>query len=69
MAKYDKILSDLLTQFYIDNNIDENVRRIVEQVINVEMNKLEMDRAWGIREEISTIIQDSAKDVQKSNKP
>lgn len=67
MAKYDKILSDLLTQFYIDNNIDENVRRIVEQVVNVEMNKLEMDKAWGIREEISTIIQDIAKDVQKSN--
>jgi hypothetical protein len=68
MAKYDKILSDLLTQFYIDNNIDENVRVIVEQVINVEMNKLEMDKAWGIREEISKIIEDIAKDLQKFNK-
>jgi hypothetical protein len=68
MAKYDKILSDLLTQFYIDNNIDENVRLIVEQVINVEMNKLEMDKAWGIREEISKIIEDIAKDLQKFNK-
>jgi len=68
MAKYDKILSDLLTQFYIDNNIDENVRGIVEQVINVEMNKLEMDKAWGVREEISKIIEDIAKDLQKSNK-
>jgi hypothetical protein len=68
MAKYDKILSDLLTQFYIDNNIDENVRVIVEQVINVEMNKLEMDKAWGIREEISRIIEDIAKDLQKFNK-
>ena len=60
MAKYDKILTDLLRKFYTDNNIDEDSRKIVEQVINAEMNKLDLGNPYGIRDEICKIIQEVA---------
>lgn len=41
MDKYDKILSELLTKFYTDSKEDEQIRRIVKETINAEMNKLE----------------------------
>jgi hypothetical protein len=66
MAKYDKILSELLTTFYTNNKIEENVRKIVEQVINLEMTKLDFDKAWGIRDQITNIINEAALQVQKS---
>lgn len=66
MAKYDKILTELLKKFYTDSEIDENIRKIVEQVINAEMNKLDLDKAWGVRDEICRIINEVAEDKQKA---
>lgn len=56
MDKYDKILSQLLTKFYMDTAEEEETRRIVKEVINAEISKLDKGRPWGVLQEIHSII-------------
>jgi len=60
MDKYDKILSQLLTKFYTDGTTEEPIRRIVQSVMNAELSKLDKGKAWGIKQEIRTIIEKEA---------
>lgn len=64
-SKYDKILSDLLTRFSVDSDVDEQIRRIVKEVINAEVNKLSLRRPHKIKEEIKAIIEREAKALNK----
>jgi len=56
MDKYDKTLTQLLTRFYTNSKVDEEVRRMVKDIINSEMSKLDNGKAWGIKQEIRSII-------------
>ena len=67
MDKYDKILSEMLTKFYTDSKEDEQIRRIVKETINAEMNKLE-GRPKGIVQEIFAIIDREADFKAKASK-
>lgn len=61
--KYDKILTDILTRFSTDKDVDESIRRILRQVINAEVNKLSLKKPHKILEEIKDIIENEAKQV------
>jgi hypothetical protein len=64
--KYNKILTQLLTKFYTNVKVDEEVRTIVKEIVNAEMTKLDKGRAWGIKQEIRSIIEREAE--AKSNR-
>ncbi len=66
MDKYNKILTQLLTKFYTNVKVDEEVRTIVKEIVNAEMTKLDKGRAWGIKQEIRSIIEREAE--AKSNR-
>ncbi len=68
MDKYDKILSQLLTKFYTDSTVEEEVRRIVKEIMNAEISKLEKGKAWGIKQEIRAIIEREAEIIAKKKK-
>jgi hypothetical protein len=68
MDKYDKILSQLLTKFYTDSTVVEEVRRIVKEIMTAEMSKLEKGKAWGIKQEIGAIIEREAETIAKKKK-
>lgn len=60
-SKYDKVLTELLTRFSTNSDVDESTRRIVREVINAEINKLSLKRPHKIIEEIKDIIEREAK--------
>ena len=66
--KYDKALSNLLAKFYTNSKVDESVRRIVQSVINAEMNKLDFVRPHGVIEEIISSIEDEAEQIANKHK-
>ncbi len=66
-TKYDKVLSELLAKFYTDSNVKEEVRRIVQEVINAEMNELNSLRPR-VMDEIISVIEDEAKEIAKNKK-
>ncbi|KXK30213.1 MAG: hypothetical protein UZ01_01686 [Candidatus Brocadia sinica] len=68
MDKYDKILSQLLTKFYTNSKVEEEVRSIVKEIMNAEMSKLDKGRARGIKQEIRSIIEKEAESVAKKKK-
>lgn len=68
MDKYDKILSQLLTKFYTNSKVEEEVRNIIKEVMNAEMSKLEKGKAWGIKQEIRSIIEKEAESIAKKKK-
>lgn len=68
MDKYDKILTQLLTKFYNNTKVEENVRRIVKDVVNAEMSKLDKGSAYGIKQEIRRIIDKEAELKSKGKK-
>lgn len=59
--KYDKILNDLITRFTTDKDIDESTRRIVKDVINAELTKINLKTPHNILNEIKSIIESEAK--------
>jgi len=59
--KYDKILNDLITRFTTDKEIDESTRRIVKDVINAELTKINLKTPHNILNEIKSIIESEAK--------
>ena len=63
-SKYDKVLTELLTKFYTDSGVDEKVRKIIREVINIEMENLSLDRPHVLRE-IEGIIDSEAKEQLK----
>lgn len=69
MDKYDKILEQLLVKFYTDDKIDQGTRRIVKEIVNSEMSKLDKGKAWGIKQEIRNIIEKEAESKLKGNHP
>lgn len=68
MDKYDKILSQLLTKFYTNSKVDEEVRRIVQEIMNAEMSKLDKGRVRGIKQEIHAIIEKEAESKAKAKR-
>jgi hypothetical protein len=66
--KYNKILTQLLTKFYTNVKVDEEVRTIVKEIVNAEMTKLDKGRAWGIKQEIRSIIEREAEAKSKRKK-
>ncbi len=68
MDKYNKILTQLLTKFYTNVKVDEEVRTIVKEIVNAEMTKLDKGRAWGIKQEIRSIIEREAEAKSKRKK-
>ena len=67
-SKYDKVLSRLLTKFYTDTEVDENIRQIVKEVINAEMNKLDSQRPRVIDDIISAIEEEAEQIAKMSEK-
>ena len=67
-SKYDKVLSNLLAKFYTNVMVEEEVRRIVAEVINAEMNKLDYKNPYGIIDEIISTIEDEAEQIAKHSK-
>jgi len=67
-SKYDKVLSDLLAKFYTDSKVDEEVRRIVKEVINAEINKLDSQRPRVIDDIISAIEEEAEQIANDSKK-
>lgn len=63
-TKYDKVLSDLLTRFYVNSDVDETTRRIVENVISAEMSKMNLKSPHKILVEIREIIEREAKQLK-----
>ena len=59
--KYSKVLTDLMTRFSTNNEVDEATRRIVREVVNAEINKISLKRPHKIIEEIKEIIEREAK--------
>ena len=59
--KYDKVLIDLLNRFSTDSDVDESTRKIIREVINAEINKIDLKRPHKIIEEIKEIIDREAK--------
>ena len=59
--KYDKVLTDLLTRFSTDSDVDESTRKIVREVIHAEINQISLKRPHKIIEEIKEIIDREAK--------
>ena len=68
MDKYDKTLTQLLSKFYTNSKVEENVRRIVKEVMNAEMSKLDRGSAYGIKQEIRRIIDKEAELKSKKKK-
>lgn len=68
MDKYDNMLSQILTKFYADSEVQENIRRIVKDVMNAEFSKLDKGTAYGIKHEIRRIIDKEAEVVSKHRK-
>ncbi|MFD2586063.1 hypothetical protein ACFSQJ_03930 [Croceitalea marina] len=62
-SKYDEILTNLLTRFSTDSEVEESTRRIVRDVINAEMNKLSLKTPHKILVEIKQIIEREAKQI------
>lgn len=65
MAKYDDVLSDLLTDFELDEKVKPEIRRIVKKVISAEISRLDLMRAHGVRDEIVNIINEEAEKIVK----
>ena len=59
--KYDKVLIDLLNRFSTDSDVDESTRKIIREVINAEINKIDLKKPHKIIEEIKEIIDREAK--------
>jgi hypothetical protein len=60
-TKYDSVLSDLLTRFYVNSDVDETTRRIVKDVVSAEMSKMNLKTPHKILVEIREIIDKEAK--------
>lgn len=60
-SKYDKVLTDLLTRFSTNSDVDQSTRRIVREVINAEINKTNLKNPVNILNEIKGIIEREAK--------
>lgn len=66
-SKYDSILNEIKTRFYTDDNVPEDVRRIVHGVINIEMENLPQQQPH-VMNEIRELIEKEAKDqIKKSS--
>jgi len=63
-SKYDTILNQLKTKFYTDDSVDEDVRRIVHGVLNIEMEHLSQQQPH-VMKDIKELIEKEAKEKLK----
>ena len=65
MAKYDDVLSDLLSDFELDDQVEPEIRKIVKKIISAELGKLDLNSAYGIINEIISIVNEEADIIVK----
>ena len=63
-SKYNQIFTTLISRFSSDGGVNESTRKVVEQVIVAELNKLSLKRPHKIKEEIKEIIAKEAKNIK-----
>lgn len=68
-SKYDKILASLLSKFYTDSEVEEETRRIVTEVINAEISKIDYITPHGIIGEIKNVITEEAEQLAQKQNP
>ncbi len=63
-SKYNQIFTSLISRFSSDGEVNESTRKVVEQVVVAELNKLSLKRPHKIKEEIKDIIAKEAKNIK-----
>ena len=63
-SKYNQIFTSLISRFASDGEVNESTRKVVEQVVVAELNKLSLKRPHKIKEEIKDIIAKEAKNIK-----
>lgn len=63
-SKYNQIFTTLISRFSSDDEVNESTRKVVQQVVVAELNKLSLKRPHKIKEEIKEIIAKEAKNIK-----